>query len=111
MFIDHIKHAFIGAIGTIKNFSLPVKNEFLKIKRHCFGNAEIFGILGNTDLHFLAGAKEMINGIPAGKNYPGISWVSQSFVCGIPWPGIAFQPNKRMKIKLYIIFSRKFKVW
>jgi hypothetical protein len=31
MFIDHIKKALVGTIGTIKNLALSVKNELLKI--------------------------------------------------------------------------------
>ena len=109
MFVDHIKHAFIGAIGTIKHLSFPVQNEFLKIERHCFSNAEIFGILRNTDFHFFAGAEKMIDSIAAGENYPGIILNLNLLFAEILCRN-SFQTNKRMKIQFHVIFPCKLKV-
>ena len=48
------------------------------------GDTEVLGILGNTHLHFLAGAKEMINRIPAGKDHPGVVWNLDLLFAEIP---------------------------
>ena len=68
MFIDDIKHTLISTICAIENFTFTIKNKFLQVKSHRFSNAEIFSILGNTDLHFFTGAEEMINSITTCKD-------------------------------------------
>src|SRR6202012_317329 len=37
MFVDHIEHALVQPIRSIKNLTFSVEDEFLKIKRHGFG--------------------------------------------------------------------------
>ena len=110
MLVDDIKHAFVGAIGSVKYFSFSVQDKFLEIKSNGLGNTEILRILRNADFHFLAGAKEMVNSIPAGENHPGIVLNLNLLLTEIPgW--YAFQANKRMKIKFHAVFPAKFKVW
>jgi len=58
---------------------------------------------------FFAGAKKMVNGIAAGKNYRGIisdiNFVLAEFACDY-W----LQLYKRMEKKLYIIFPCELKI-
>src|SRR5882724_9025272 len=109
MFVDNIKHAFVSTVGSIKDFTLPVQDEFLKIQRHRFGNTEILGILRNADLHFIAGTKEMIYCISAGKNYPGVVLNLYLLLAKILGRN-SLQSNKRMEVKFHTVLSRKLKV-
>src|SRR6185503_10498696 len=72
MLVDDIEHALVCTICAVKNLAFSIENKFLKIKRHRFCDAEILGILRNADLHFLAGTKEMIDGVAAGKDHTGV---------------------------------------
>src|SRR6218665_603715 len=73
MLINYVEKAFVTAICSIKHFTLPVQNKFLKIQGYRFCNAKVFGILRYSYFHFFANAKEMVDGISAGKYYGGIS--------------------------------------
>src|SRR5687767_9169277 len=107
MFVDHIKHALIGAISSKENFPFTVKNEFLKVKCYRFGDAEIFCILGNTYFQLFTRAEEMVNGVPACKDDPCIIW-NFNFLFAEITTGDALQPDKRIKVDLDLILPLKF---
>src|SRR5205814_1288408 len=78
--------------------------------RYGFRDAEVLCILGNTYFHFLANAEEMIDGIAAGENDRRIIRDLDLLFAEIPgW--YPLQADKRMKVQLHIVFSRKLKVW
>src|SRR6185436_17396590 len=66
MFVDDIKHAFVGTISAIKDLAFAVQDKFLKIQGNSLSDTEVFGILVNIDLHFFADAEKMIDRITAG---------------------------------------------
>jgi hypothetical protein len=107
--VDDIKHAFVGAIGAVKNLPFPVQDELLEVEGHCFGYAEIFGILRHADLHFLAGAEEMVDGVAAGEDNSGkILDLNLLLTEFLGWNGL--QPDERKELHFDLIFPGQLKV-
>ena len=94
---------------AIKDLALTVKNEFLKIKGHCFSYAEVLGILGNTLFHFLANPEEMVNSITAGEDHCrmilNINLLFPEFLSRN-----SFEPDEGMEIQLHVIFSSQLEI-
>src|SRR5690554_1930118 len=72
MLADDLNQAGGAAVRRKKDFPLSVENEFLKVERYGFRNAEVFHILGHLNLKFLANAKKMVNGTSTTENHCGI---------------------------------------
>ena len=109
MLVDHVKHALIGTIGTIKYFALAIENKLLKIECDSLGDAKVFGVLGDADLHFLAGAKEMINRISAGKDHTRVIGYFNLLFAEIPGR-YGLQPDKWLEIQMYIVLPGKLEI-
>jgi hypothetical protein len=72
MLVDNLKKAFVGTVGAIKDFPLPVEDEFLEVKGHRLGDTEVLGILGYIYFQFFTGTEKMVDCVPAGENNGGI---------------------------------------
>src|ERR1700694_1495857 len=104
MLIDHIKKTFVCAVSAEENFALAVKNKFLKIKSHSFGDTEIFCVLGDYHFHLFTHPEEMINGIAACENHSCIL-LDLYFLFSEFLGGDRFKTDEGLKDQLYIVFA------
>src|SRR5690606_9112559 len=109
MLIDHIEKAFISAIGTIKNFSLAIEDEFLQVECNRLSDADILGILRNTHFHFFAGAKEVIDGVAAREDDSRKVRNIQFLFPKLPGRD-TLQPDEWLKLQFYTVLPFQFKV-
>jgi len=102
--IDYFKKAFVCTVGAVENFSFPVQNKFLKVKSHCFGDAEILGILRYIHFQFFAGAEEMVNSVAAGKDDTSVI-LDFNFLAAEFFSRNRFKSNEGVEFKFEIILS------
>src|SRR5690606_33763389 len=110
MFVNHIKHAFVGSICSIEHLSLSVEDKFLQVQSYSLSDTEILCILRHTNLHFLTHPKEMINSISAGEYYTGIVVNFNLLLAEVPCRN-SFQTDKGMEIQLNAVFPGQLEVW
>ena len=109
VFVDGIKKTLVGAVTTIKNFSLAVKNKFLQVQSHCLCDTEIFGILRHIHFHLFAHTKEMINRIATGEYYTRVI-LNFNFLFTEVSGRNRLKTNEWLEFQLNIVPSCQFKI-
>ena len=109
MLVDDVEHALIQAISAVEYLSFPVQDEFLQIECNGLGNAKVFGVLGDADLHFLADPEKMIDGMTTGKNDGSVLGDIDLLFAEI-FGRHAHQRDKGMKSQFHIVFFGKLKI-
>ena len=101
---DHIKEAFVCTISAVENLSFPVKDKFLQVKSNGLCNAEIFCVLGYTNLKLFASTEKMIYCIPTCKYHTGVVLYLYLLFAEF-FPRNGFKTNEWVELKLKIVFS------
>ena len=109
VFVDDVEHAFIGAICAVKHLAFAVKDELLEVEGDGFGDAEIFGVLADGDLHLFAHPEKMVDGIAAGEHHGRIVHDIDLLFAELTG-GYAFEFDEGMENQFYIVFSFQVKI-